>query len=68
MTRVRLLEALEGAIVADARRRIRRRQLDGPVTEAHCRPFVHTHGGTGDETYLRARVGRLRGKVENPRD
>lgn len=57
-TRARLLRALEGAIVADARRRVARNEMDGPVTEAHCRPLVHTHGGTGDETDLRARVGR----------
>ena len=56
--RRKLVSALEGAILVDARGRIERGELDGPVTRVQCAPLVRNPGNVGEEEDLRNRRGR----------
>jgi hypothetical protein len=56
--RAELMEGLAAAIVADARRRVRRGRLDGPILRTDCEPFPRTVEGIGAERDLSRRRGR----------
>jgi hypothetical protein len=56
--RARQVEALRAAVLADARRRVRRGQLEGPVLRVRCSPFPRTVGGVAPERDLRRRSAR----------
>jgi hypothetical protein len=58
--RRRLVTALEGAILTDARARIDKGQLDGPVSRVECGPLIRTPGNRGEEQDLR----RIRGRYD----
>lgn len=56
--RKRLITALEGAILADARQRVKTGELDGPVTRVSCDPLIRVPGNAGEEDDLENRQGR----------
>ena len=56
--RKRLVTALEGAILTDARARIAKGELDGPVRRVECGPLVRTPAGIGEEEDLSKTQGR----------
>jgi hypothetical protein len=56
--RAELLERLAPAILGDARRRVRRGRLDGPILRTDCEPFPRTVDGIGAERDLSRRRGR----------
>jgi hypothetical protein len=53
-----LVLALETAITADAQKRIKARQLDGPVRFTECGPLVRTADALPDDAVLSKRLGR----------
>jgi hypothetical protein len=53
-----LVGALEAAILTEARGRVARRQLDGPIRSARCEPLVRASGRPRDEEVLTKRRGR----------
>ena len=53
-----LVLALETAITEDARARIERKELDGPVKFTECGPLVRAPSVQADDHYLRKSVGR----------
>lgn len=59
-SRARLLDEVESTILADARRRARLGQLNGPFMRADCEPFPRTltGAGAGAEKDLARRSGR----------
>jgi hypothetical protein len=56
--RATLMDELTAAIGADARRRVHRGALDGPILGVECEPFPRTLAGTGAERDLSRRSGR----------
>jgi hypothetical protein len=56
--RATLLDDLTAAILADARARVRRGRLDGPIRRVQCEPFPRTVEGVGAEDDLSRRRGR----------
>ena len=56
--RAALLDELGAAILGDARARVRRRELDGPIRSVECEPFPRTVDGSGAERDLSQRRGR----------
>jgi hypothetical protein len=56
--RAELMEELRASVLADARRRVRRGALDGPVLRVECEPFPRTVDGVGADTDLSRRRGR----------
>jgi hypothetical protein len=56
--RKQLIAALEGAILADARQRVKTGELDGPVTRVSCSPLIRNPTNTGEEEDLSNRRGR----------
>jgi hypothetical protein len=56
--RAELMEGLAAAILADARRRVRRGRLEGPILRTACEPFPRTVEGIGAERDLSRRRGR----------
>jgi hypothetical protein len=56
--RAGLMDELSGAILADARRRARTGELDGPVRRVECEPFPRTVDGVGADRDLSRRGGR----------
>jgi hypothetical protein len=57
-TRAALIDELSAEILADARARTRRGQLDGPVLRVSCEPFPRTVDGVGADQDLTRRRGR----------
>jgi hypothetical protein len=53
-----LMDALPAEILRDARDRVRRGQLDGPISRVQCEPFPRTVAGVGADEVLARRVGR----------
>ena len=53
-----LLALVEGAVDTDARGRVRRGELRGPILRTRCRPFPKTVRGEGAEIDLGRSVGR----------
>jgi hypothetical protein len=53
-----LVEELPAQILADARARVRRGQLDGPIDRVECEPFPRSVDGVGADEDLSRRVGR----------
>ena len=56
--RAELMEELPAAVLADARERVRRGALDGPVLRVACEPFPRSVDGTGADEDLSRRSGR----------
>jgi len=56
--RRRLITALEGAILADAQKRVKTGELDGPVKSVTCDPLIRNPGNVGEEEDLSNRRGR----------
>ena len=56
--RAEQIDELAGAIAADARRRVRRGALDGPILRVDCEPFPRTVAGVGAHEDLALRDGR----------
>jgi hypothetical protein len=56
--RARLLEELSAAMLADARGRVRRGALDGPIRRVDCEPFPRSVETPGAEKNLSRRRGR----------
>ena len=56
--RRRLVSALEGAILTDARARVAAGELDGPIRRVSCGPLVRTPGNRGEEEDLSKTRGR----------
>jgi hypothetical protein len=56
--RAALMEALAAEILADARERVRRGQLDGPIRRVECEPFPRSVDGVGADEDLSRPVGR----------
>ena len=56
--RKRLIAALEGAILEDARARVDSGELDGPVTRVKCGPLIRNPGNVGEEEDLSNTRGR----------
>jgi hypothetical protein len=56
--RKRLITALEGAILTDARARVASGELDGPVTRVSCGPLIRNPGNVGEEEDLAKTRGR----------
>lgn len=56
--RAALVDELPAAILADARDRVRRGQLDGPIRRVDCEPFPRTVDGVGADEDLSRRSGR----------
>ncbi len=56
--RTALLGDLSGAILADARDRVRRGRLDGPIRRVECEPFPRTVDAVGAEADLTRPRGR----------
>jgi hypothetical protein len=56
--RAALMEELPAEILADARARVRRGQLDGPIDRVRCEPFPRTVQGIGADEDLSRRTGR----------
>lgn len=57
--RAALMGDLEGAILADARRRVRGGALKGPIRRVACEPFPRPVDGTGADRDLSRRRGRF---------
>jgi hypothetical protein len=53
-----LIDAQVAAILADARARVRRGELDGPIRRVQCEPFPRTVEGVGAHEDLSRRRGR----------
>jgi hypothetical protein len=56
--RAALMDELSAAILTDARLRVRRGALDGPVRRLQCEPFPRTLDGVGADRDLSRRIGR----------
>ena len=56
--RAELMEELPAAVLADARARVRRGALDGPVLRVACEPFPRSVDATGADEDLSRRTGR----------
>ena len=56
--RAALMEELRGAILADARLRVRRGALDGPIRRVECEPYPRTIDGVGADRDVSRRTGR----------
>jgi hypothetical protein len=56
--RAKVMERLTATILADASRRVRRGDLDGPIRRVECEPFPRTVGGVGADRDLSRRHGR----------
>jgi hypothetical protein len=56
--RARLLEELSATMLADARRRVRRGALDGPILRVDCEPFPRSVSTPAPEKNLARRSGR----------
>jgi hypothetical protein len=56
--RAALMDELSAAILTDARRRVRRGELDGSIRRVQCEPFPRTVKGVGADRDLSRRVGR----------
>jgi hypothetical protein len=56
--RAGLMEELPAAILADARARAKRGELDGPIRRVRCEPFPRTVDGVGADEDLSRRTGR----------
>ena len=56
--RAALMDELSASSGADARRRVRRGALDGPILGVECEPFPRTLTGVGAERDLSRRSGR----------
>jgi hypothetical protein len=56
--RAALMDELAAAIGADARRRVRRSALEGPILGVDCEPFPRTLAGVGADRDLSRRSGR----------
>jgi hypothetical protein len=56
--RAALMDELNAEIVADARARVRRGDLDGPIRRLHCEPFPRSVDGVGAHEQLGRRTGR----------
>jgi hypothetical protein len=56
--RRKLVTALEGAILTDARARVKTGELDGPVTAVSCGPLIHTPGNLDEADDLSKTRGR----------
>ena len=57
-SRAVLMDELPAAILADARTRVRRGALDGPIDRVQCEPFPRTLEGVGADRDLSRRTGR----------
>jgi hypothetical protein len=53
-----LVTALEGAILTDARSRVKAGELDGPVKSVSCGPLIRNVGNDGEEEDLKRARGR----------
>ena len=58
VARRKLITALEGAILADARQRVKTGELDGPVKSVSCGPLIRNPANVGEEVDLGNRQGR----------
>jgi len=56
--RAALVEELNAEILADARARVRRGELDGPIRKVQCEPFPRSVDGVGAHEQLGRRTGR----------
>ena len=56
--RAELMEELRASVLADARLRVRRGALEGPVLRVECERFPRTVDGRGADTDLSRRQGR----------
>jgi hypothetical protein len=56
--RRKLVAALEGAILLDARARIKAGELDGPVSRVDCAPLHRNVGNVGEDADLKNTQGR----------
>jgi hypothetical protein len=56
--RAGLMDEVSGNVLADARRRVRRGELDGPIQRVVCQPFPRTVDGVGADRDLSRRRGR----------
>jgi hypothetical protein len=56
--RAELMDDLSAAIEADARRRVRRGVIEGPILRVGCEPFPRTLAGVGADRELARRSGR----------
>jgi hypothetical protein len=56
--RAGLMDEVSGDVLADARRRVRRGELDGPIQRVVCQPFPRTVDGVGADRDLSRRRGR----------
>jgi hypothetical protein len=56
--RAALVDELNGAILADARARVRRGDLDGPIEHVRCEPFPRSVDPVGAHEQLGSRTGR----------
>jgi hypothetical protein len=56
--RAAFMDDLSAAILADARRRVRRGELEGPIRRVVCEPFPRTVTGVGADEDLSRRTGR----------
>jgi hypothetical protein len=56
--RAELMEELPASVLADARARVRRGAVEGPVLRVECEPFPRTVDGVGADTDLSRRRGR----------
>jgi hypothetical protein len=57
-SRAALIDDVNGSILADARARVRRGTLDGPIRHVQCEPFPRTVEGVGADEDLSRRRGR----------
>ena len=57
--RAKVMQRLSALILADARRRVTRGELDGPIRRVQCEPFPRTVDGVGADRDLRRRRGRF---------
>jgi predicted RNA-binding Zn-ribbon protein involved in translation (DUF1610 family) len=53
-----LVLALEAAITADAKKRIERKEMDGPVKFTECGPLIRTAAAEADDRVLTKTLGR----------
>jgi hypothetical protein len=56
--RFTLIDELNAEILADARARVRRGDLDGPIRRVECEPFPRSVDGVGAHEQLGRRTGR----------
>jgi hypothetical protein len=56
--RATLMDEMSAEILADARRRVARGRLEGPIRRVRCEPFPRTVSGVGADTDLSRRTGR----------